>query len=278
MMPTRPHTVHVDSDRKIYGTHSNFSYKIILPTGEYNRVAVSSISIPKTLFYISSASFDLTEDGSTVTISLVDGNYTFNALRTVMATLLTTGSPNGYTYTCSIPDENREPSTGKYTFNVSGNGAIQPTLTIPSDSRLYKALGFPADTAVSFAGDTLVSTYVCLLTISEIFLRTDLVRTAVNHEYSDNIASINITNISDFSSIAFQGSDLALTSKPMADRLPTGGGIYQFVLTDNDERILDLKTNSGINIDLVFFKYDDTPDLIARYVKYRVSKDSDLEE
>jgi len=269
---TTPFTVHLDSDQRIKGSHSQFSYQIHLPPGDYDRIAVDSVSIPKTYYYLVDATFTLTEGGSSVVVSITDGNYTFAALSSNLQALLNTASPTSWTYVVSVPNSNTEPSTGKMTFTVSGNGGVQPTITTNGDSRLYTAMGFAINSVNTFVSETLVSTYVCILTINEIYVRSDLVEPRVNDEYSDCLISINVVNIPDFSSISYNSSGLELLSKPL-NRSVGRSGVYNFTLTDNNDNVLHLFTQTGININLVFFRLDQTYDVLTKYIKYRLNMD-----
>ena len=97
-----------------------------------------------------------------------------------VATLLTTASPNGWTYTITYPNVAIEPNTGFYIFSFAGNTS-QP-LFIFTDLFLYEALGFTAGT-FSFSEGSLISTNVTKLYLQD----NILIQSDICQDYNDNV-------------------------------------------------------------------------------------------
>ena len=130
-MVTNHYYVFVNSRNRESGTDENFTYNIQFPTGvNFDRVVVLNALIPKSYYLIQEGShentFQLTEDGTTVTITVPVGSYLLSAFKTTIATLLSNASPNGLTYTLTYPSL-AGPDTGKWTFTQT-NGAIISSL------------------------------------------------------------------------------------------------------------------------------------------------------
>src|SRR5665647_1597299 len=130
------HYVYVDSRQRLSGTDSNFTYALNLPADEeYDRVVVLNALIPKSYYLVQTGknTFQLIEGTSTVTITVPVGDYVLQAWQSTLQTLLNTYSPHSWTYTITFPNSAAGANTGKLTFNVTGNGSVQPALKIANN-------------------------------------------------------------------------------------------------------------------------------------------------
>jgi len=124
---------YIDSHKRINSidSHGNFSFQLDMPIGNnYDKVVLMQALIPKSYYAITDGynTFTLQEGITTATITMPEGNYTKTTFATVLTTLLNNASismGNNFTYTISYPTIS-QPNTGKFTYNVSGNGITQP--------------------------------------------------------------------------------------------------------------------------------------------------------
>ena len=96
---------YINSRDRISGTDSDFLYQFEMPADvKFDHVCVMQACIPKSYYLIkANETFTLTEDAKSVNISLPVGNYTRKSFASTLQSMLTTNSPNGYTYTVTYP-------------------------------------------------------------------------------------------------------------------------------------------------------------------------------
>src|SRR5690606_31114244 len=97
---------------------------------------------------------------NSVNIVVPVGNYTRKSFASTIQSLLTTNSPNGYTYTVTYPTSSTVPDTRKYTYTVSNNGGVQPIFTFVTSNDLWDHMGFASGSTNTFVANTLSSTQV----------------------------------------------------------------------------------------------------------------------
>ena len=262
LLPTK--IIHVDSDRKYSGTHSNFTFSISFNNQEFDRVSVLSVSVPKTFYLVNEQNnkFILQEEDVNTEITLTVGNYSLRNLSLELTSKMNAATSQSQVYSVTIPSQT-EPQTGKLTI-YEDNITTLPTKLIFYSS-LAKVLGFELGSTNIFNLSSLSSVNVCFLTISEIYLKSNLVQANNNKLGDDILISINIINVPDFSAISYQSNDVFYSSKPI-NSVNTNN--VSFIFTDGDDNILDFNGIS-CNIDLVLFKYDDTNSLIKKDIKTR---------
>jgi len=136
---------------------------------KFDRISLVRLSIPKTYYLIDSTnnSFTLDEGGLIATVFITEGNYGLKTLETELALQLNTASPSAWTYTCTGDER-----TGKYTFTVTGNGGVQPVITLSEE--IAGILGF-AIGSTAFVADTVTGVNVVRLQKTDgILVWTDL--------------------------------------------------------------------------------------------------------
>src|SRR6185312_1175602 len=127
MSETAPFFVYVDSrKRQGYpaGSDSDFTFAIPFPpNADYDSVTVIDLLCPKSYYLVQPNGynmFQLQEGNSIVSITVPIGCYLLNAFANKIGSLLTAGSPNGWTYAVTYPSSSGA-DTGKYTYTVSNN-------------------------------------------------------------------------------------------------------------------------------------------------------------
>lgn len=268
-----PIKIHIDSDKRKSGSHSDFTYEIDIPTG-YDRVSILNASVPKSFYLINDLNNYFTiEEGPTGTrtqrtITLTNGNYSIRVLASQLQTLLNSGG-NLETYTVTSPDPSTEVSTGLLTFTIDSPVYDAPTFIMPSTdskNKIHRVLGFENESytmSVAGASYQLKSVNVCSLTIHEIYCVSDLIANTSDILGSNILQSFNIINVPDFSAIPYNNPDLFYSSSVIA---PQQTRIYRFKFFDNDENALDFRGVS-CNITLCIWRFDDTNQLMREYKK-----------
>ena len=160
---------YINSRDRVSGTDSDFLYQFEMPADvKFDHVCVMQACIPKSYYLIkANETFTLTEDAKSVNISLPVGNY-----RSTLQSMLTTNSPNGYTYTVTYPTSSTVPDTGKYTYTVSNNSGVQPVFTFVTTNDLFDHMGFASESTNNFVDNTLISTQVINLQKENTFIHS----------------------------------------------------------------------------------------------------------
>jgi len=221
--------------------------------------------IPKSYYLIQSGFnvFTLTEKGVDTQITVPIGCYLLNTFSSVVANLLTSNSPNGWTYTISFPNINTSANTGKYTFTVSGNAGNQPSIKMPLNGNIYKPFGFNLGSTNAFVANTLVSTNVVKLQVEDrLFINSNIHQSGSLVDGSV-IQDINGSASPDFSVITWQCPDILPYAKPLRSK---DDNTYSFSLTNEDGQLLDLN-GQNINFTLLFFRRDDISDRMKAFLQ-----------
>ncbi|HVT63452.1 MAG TPA: hypothetical protein VHD33_08210 [Legionellaceae bacterium] len=256
--------VYIDSRKRLSGTDSNFTYSIPLPDDHnFTHVTLLNALIPKSYYLIQVGfnTFQLQENSNIVTITVPIGNYTLSAFESIISNLLTTNSPNGWTYSISYPNST-QPDTGKLTYTVSGNSS-QPSLIFGPD--LFEPFGFFQNSTNTFVNNTLVSTCVIKLVSED---RLILHSSLVNNPNIDNIIiSINSATNIPFSSISWINFAPEYRSHKLVNNAVK---VASFSLTDEAGRILDLN-GLNMNLTLAFYRKDNIFDVIRNFIKLLIT-------
>jgi hypothetical protein len=260
---TNKQIFYINSNNRLDGTHSNFTYSInIDQNSEYDRVVVLASSIPKSYYLVDSQynSFTLKEGVDDVLIIFEAGNYTRNSMSIQLSTVLNTNSPNNYTYAVSYSNINLNPDNGKYVITVSNNGGVQPELIF--GEQLNEQLGFNKNQTYQFVGDVLRSANVINLTNeTTLFIRSDICQ---NKEGNNILQEIYTAGEPNYSMTTFLNPTPHEYSKKITT---TKSNIYTFYLTDENGLMID--TNGiNINITLMIYKENDIDRMLKGAIKY----------
>lgn len=251
---------YVFSKNRISGDSNSFLYQFdINPGDQYDSVAVLGATIPKSFYLINSFNdeFILTEDTTSVTITITHGNYTLASWRNTLTNALNANSPNGWVYTVSYPSTTAtDGNNGKLTFTVSGNTS-QPSFTF--SERLYLQMGFNANVTYQFTANTLTSVNVInLQLLAAVFIHSD-----VCNNKSDSVLQEIYVNDNDYSSIRYQASAAGAYGKKISGR---SNQVCRFYLTDEYSQLVNL---NGLewSFTIIFYKQNNTLDMIKNYIK-----------
>lgn len=214
----------------------------------YDRIVLVQANIPQSYYMIQSGfnTFILDEGGSSVTITVPEGNYNINSFSLVVKALLNTSSPNGYTYNISYPDAYLTTQTGKYTFTCSNTVANVSIQTNAYD--INEQLGFAKNTTNTFSSGSLVSQNVCK------FIIEDVVVIHCSHvdENNDILESIYGNNTTQFSNLTYQCPDPLAYSKRLNQSL---GNTLSFSITNEGKVPLNF---NGLNLTFTVLVYKDS--------------------
>jgi hypothetical protein len=236
----------------------------------FDRVVVLSALIPKSYYLISSSynTFQLQEGVSIVTVTIPPGNYTFNAFKTVIPTLLTTASPNHWTYTMTSPNTSTTADTGLFTYVVSGNTS-QPAFIFSSANSLWENFGFPTAGTYTFSNGSLISQSVAKLQVEDrLYIVSDIVDGQPN--MNGVLQEINAAPSPNYSTIVYQCTAPEHYSKKIGSILKSE---YTFALVDEHNFPIDLNGLS-YSFTLLFYKEDDWKSRLKNFMKLLTVKAS----
>jgi hypothetical protein len=240
---------YINSKDRINGHNSNFTIKLdhINKNTNFTHVAVLQAVIPKTYYLVSTNNntFILQEGDVQVTIQIPIGNYSKPSFKNIIPALMNANSPGGFIY--QIRDDNIlvGPDTGKFTYSVSNNAGIQPTLIM--NSEVSEQFGFATNSSNSFINNNLVSTQFINFSLENIiYVHSNICQNTT----SDNILQeIYTTGIPTSSYIKYDCQQLEAYAKPFNSK----SDVYQFYLTNEDDVYLDL---NGVNLEITIIVFE----------------------
>jgi len=152
--------LHFSSTDALSGTSSDFTIGCSIPSPpnglDFNRVAAVDVAIPKSWYLVTAPynTFRLVENGTSVTVTIPAGNYSYPQWVSQVPAIITTASPNRWVYTAVMVNT---PSLGVVSYTVTGSGGLQPSFIVNTTGDLSQQLGFPSGTW-TFVGGTLQGT------------------------------------------------------------------------------------------------------------------------
>jgi len=231
-----PTIITFSSQNRIGGTNSSFqSEPVDLGVNDYNSVCLIQASIPKSYYNMPNGynTFTLRENGVDTLITVPIGNYTKINLATKLSSIMTSGSSQGWTYSITYPPYT-EPDDFKFTFTVSGNGGLQPSIIL-TESSPFRQLGFDELSTNVFVANVLRSTNAINLSyVLRMFIHTDLIQNA-NDSTLDEI--MNVGSFPPQGIVYYQQQDVELATK---EYNPSGSNSWKFTLVDGFNQIVDL--------------------------------------
>ncbi len=263
----RQKVIYIDSDYRISGTHENFKYKLN-EVGNYDYVSVLQVSIPKTFYNVQSGqnTLTLTENiGASVTVTFTPGSYSYRNFATILASKLTAASPNGRTYTVTIPTS--EPVTGKYTITVS-TGSF--TIAFPVTSYMYKHLGFESASTNASTGTSLTSVNICVFQdVPSLYICSDLIVSHIQEINSNVLEAVFVGQTPDFGILTWNNTAPELTAK----KIRGSNDIVNFCIMDVDQNIL---STNGVAWNMVICLYSINHGLetMENYFKLKTIEDT----
>lgn len=242
--------VFINSSDRTSGTDGNFTFSINLrPDNNFDRVTVLEAGIPKSFYSVQTGenTFTLTEGIASATITLPIGNYTRSSLKTELAALLVSSSPNSWTYAIAIPNQQKECDNGHYTFTVTGNTS-QPSFSFNSTTSLAEMMGFNNSLTYTFSANRLESVNVTnLQPFQAVNIHSNLVSPDYAQGVNTDILATIICNTGQatYSNVGYICPDVEAFSRTLASGATS---VATFTLTDEQNTLLDL---NGVNCQLV---------------------------
>lgn len=255
--------LYVDSTFRTTGTHSDFSFTFNdTNLSNYNKCCILQASIPKSFYNFTTGSntFILQENDVNYLVTVTQGSYNSINICTVLSTLLTSVSGNGFVYTVTR-DSVSVGSTGKLFYSVSNNGLIQPKL-IFSDA-CYIQLGFEPNSTNNFIANNLQSVNcISLSPVNRLYIKSSMCSTSTN-----SILQECLQTTADSSFLYFQQFDIQANSKD----LTVQGNSLRFTVTDRNNNVINTQ---GLNIMFSIFVYqrDNTSELQKEMLKINANE------
>ena len=251
---------YVNSENRISGTSSNFTYTFDIPDGSnFDSCLVVDMSIPFTYYIVRTGNnfFTLRELGVDTVITVPRGNYDARTFATALVALLNTNSPNGWTYSITL-----DMTLAKYTYTVTGNGANQPSFILVN--HLADQTGFATFSTNTFVASLLTSTDVLNFAGPNcLYVHSDMV-----DDQSSILQSLYPSNTIPFSFITKSCPDPDLYTKKLRTN---NSGVFSFSVTDSDNAEIDL--NGGeVVFELMLYKKLTIGDMFKKYLELGLAK------
>jgi hypothetical protein len=248
--------IYIDSGAQLTSSKNTWNVSIdINLEGDYNRITVIQSQIPVSYYVIGSGAntFTLTEGNSSVVITIPPANYNVFSFSTTVGALLTSASPNGYTYTISYPNSYTSADTGLFTYTVNSI-AKTVSFTFPTRSPLPEQFGFVTGTtnffSVSGLVQTLLSTNVVNFTPeNSLYIRCSFCDGESTSEQSDVLLAVYGSNVQPYSTITFTNPCPLETSK----RLSSKDRNLSFSICDENGQPIYMN-GGNIQMTLMFYK------------------------
>ena len=236
--------IYLDSEERISGTSSNFSYAIDIPDGaKYDTCCVLSMTIPRSYYLIRPGQNKviLVLAGEEHPFEIPPGNYNAdNFSETLLAILNGIAGAAAFTITFST-------ITGKYTYAYSGLGTASFKLEDPS--RLGHQLGFGEISENHFVGGTLQSKNVVnFVSTSTLFLHSDMV-----DDSTDVLQEVYADNSVPFSNLVYNCRAPGMYAKKLRNNTSS---LFNFSLCDEHDKEVDLNGHE-ILLTLILYRKED---------------------
>ncbi len=262
---------YINSGSQLSETNNTFTAELQIPTdSEYDRIVLMQANIPISYYVIQNGfnTFTLNEGNSSVIITMTAGNYNATSFAIFLVQLLNANSPNGLTYTCTIPNTFNQISTGKFTYTVN-TSSYPISFSFGINSTLYEQFGFNYDSTNTFTQGSESSSMISMNVVffvpeSSVFIHSNL----VNDEYTDILQEIYSNNSIPFSFLTYLCPDPLAYSKKMSSNKTKS---VTFQITDENNRPLFL---NGLDIVLTIMIYKD-PKIytqISEFLKFEIQK------
>lgn len=260
---------YVNSGDQLTSSSGSFSQLLQIEPGEkYDRVTVLQANIPVSYYLVQDGqnTFVLTENGTSVTLTIPAGNYNINSFSLYLQDLLTNNSPNGIQYTCTYPNGFLSNNTGKITYTASST--ILP-ISFTFSNKLNEQFGFPANSTVNFRltiPDRVLTSENVVKFVPEdtIFIHSNLVG-----EYSDVLQEIYAQNSGPLTTISYLATDPLSYSKKLSSSSLRNA---TFSITDENKAPLYLN-GLNMNLTLMLYREPDYYEKSTQFMKYQLERD-----
>lgn len=241
---------YIDSEKRLSGTPSNFTYWLDIPDdSRFDTACVLNMTIPRSYYLIRAGQnrFTLRIGEEAYELSVRPGNYN---VRNFISTLLP--MLNQYaTFTMTFDE-----IVGKYTY---GTTSTDVSFIFSDPSRLGHQMGFDEVSTNTFVDSSLVSANVVdFVSTSTLFLHSDLVsdRTSILQEiYSDNSVP--------YSNLVYSCKFPSMYSKSLQTN---SSSTFTFSLQDEHDLDVDLNGHELL-FTLLLYRKEDMPKLMKSIVQ-----------
>jgi hypothetical protein len=260
--------VYIDSTTQLTSSKNTWNVPIdINLEGDYNRITILQSQIPVSYYVIGSGvnTFTLTEGNSSVVITITPANYNVYSFATTVGALLTSASPNGYTYTITYPNAYTSPDTGMFVFQVNSI-ARTVSLNFPARSPISDQFGFVTGSTnyfiVSGLVQTIQSTNVVNFTPeNSLYIRCNFCDGETTSEQSDVLLAVYASNVQPYSTITYVNPCPLETSK----RLTSRDRNLSFSVCDENSQPIYMN-GGNIQMALMFYKDETVNKSIEEYI------------
>jgi hypothetical protein len=255
---------YINGGARLSGSSASFTYKFSIPQNEqYDRCVVLQASIPLS-FYLVQAGFNTftLKEIASVTITIPAGNYSAVSLIKVLTIILNTSSPNGYTYSITMPNQYTSASTGCFTFQVSGNSGVQPQFIFTTN--MTELFGFNLNSTNNFISDGLITNVLNMIPENALYIHSDIV---VGDE-SDILQEIYSNNTINYSMVTWVCPDVDAYSKKL---LTNATNIFKFTLTNEYGQVLNLN-NQNMLLTIMLYKKNNIDSIFKKFLEYSLLK------
>jgi len=246
--------VYVDSEERISGTSSNFSYAIDIPDGaKYDTCCVLSMIIPRSYYLIRSGQNRavITIDGVEYPFEVSPGNYNANNFAEALLAILNGIAPASFTIAFST-------ITGKYTYKYTPATGMPVAATVvfvfEDPSRLGHQMGFDEVSVNQFQnqqnGTAVLSSknVVNFVSTSTLFLHSDIV-----NDGTDILQEVYAENSIPFSNLVYNCKVPGLYAKKLRNNTSS---LFNFSLCDEHDKEVDLNGHE-ICVTLILYRRED---------------------
>jgi hypothetical protein len=244
MAARRSKIVYLNSEDRISGTASNFTYQFDVPDGlKPDTCCVLSMIIPRS-YYLVRAGYNrmnVIADSVVYPIDIEPGNYNANNFASTLLMKLNVLGLGQFNIELSS-------ITGKYRYAYSGTAA-DVAFQFEDPSRLGHQTGFDEVSTNHFVGGVLFSQNVLnFISTSTLFLHSDMVddtESVLQEIYADNTIP--------FSNLVYNCKVAGLYSKKMQN---SNSSLFNFSLCDEHGKEVDLNGHE-ICVTLLLYKKED---------------------
>jgi hypothetical protein len=256
---TPPLVMNFNSKDRVQGTNSSFlSEPVDLGNNQFDSVCLVQASIPKSFYNCPSGynTFRLQENAASVTITIPAGSYTRINFQSTLASLLTTASPNGLTYTVTYPASTAA-DTFHYTFSV--NSAVIVCRFILTTTSPFRQMGFESGTTYTFTPGIGLSTLESVNAINLSYILRAFIKTNLVLDATDGILEeiLSLGSYPANSIVHYQQYNFDMNTRKYNT---SGTNSWLFSLVDAFDQLIDL---NGIPwaFSVVFYQRNSTHEL-----------------
>jgi hypothetical protein len=217
---TKRKILYIDSGQQLTATNNVFQLSIDADLEEeYDMCSLISAQIPVSFYIVQTGSniMYLLEGAQTVTVTIPEGNYSVYSFQSTVGPLLSSLSPNGFTYTILFNNIFTQVDTGKFTFQCSST-AQTVGFQFPPNNAVGEVFGFFPSTTNYFTVDgpiqTLASKNVLsFIPESSIFIHANFCQGSSQSGYTDVLSCIFSSNSAPYSTINYTNPQIYETAK-----------------------------------------------------------------